>query len=184
MEQKKIEMSVTKVIAARNAINRILSLERIPFRFSYWLGRNADALEPIEKRFRNNMQKRFEEEAEDVPITKHVPPDKYLEFKKELLEAVIKFSETSALIRSDSYLPSIFEKYEAEGSSGGKTLPPAKMMKFNLDATKDADQTIEEVSIFPIKITDEVASALKLAEEKLPGNVFVDVGIIFEGIED
>jgi hypothetical protein len=171
MVKKKIVLSLTKIISAKNAINRILQLEGLPFKTSYWLGRNSDSLETVEKRFRLMVQKKFDDEAEEI-IPYIVPSEKYEEFKREMLS-----------IKSTDEIKSVFDKFEEKSKEPEKRIPANKMMKFNMEIAKIADETTEEIEYFPIQINADFEPALKLIEEKLPGSIINDIGFIFEGIE-
>lgn len=104
---KKIILNIGEIVKAKNALDKLLQLQGIARQKVWWLDRNRKFLEPHAKKWFTEISKEiFDQFAIDVPPEPFVPPQKYTEFKKELMDLKL-----TLVIKHADFDP-IFAKYE------------------------------------------------------------------------
>ena len=78
----KVKMKMSQILEITAITTEFMQEKGIPFKVSYWLGRNLDNLRQVEKSYRSLVQEKFEAEAvvcnDEGPNKgrKIIPPDK------------------------------------------------------------------------------------------------------------
>ena len=93
MEKKKVTVSVLQILEAATAINQVMAETGLG-KGAYWLKRNLNQIEPIQKAYQERIQKEYNEQAgasEDGKKT--MPPDKLNEFNVHIMKEASETQE-------------------------------------------------------------------------------------------
>lgn len=163
-------LGIEDIIKAHQTLNKVLTFQGIPRNKNYWFDRNRKWLETHVKHWFGVDQKVIVDKyIVEIPVTPFVPPDKYAEFKKELVEVFTKMTACGNVVE-------ICTKYEIK-SNAKKGIPTESKIDFEKEVHALADECKKEVEFQEIivdQLLDQILSNLSGDEQLSIGYMLKD----------
>lgn len=174
---EKIKLTIEEAIEANQAINTLLQMPGIEPKKTYWLDKNNKKLLSVIKKWEPIHREIIYMHSAIVPTASFVPPNKYSEFKEELIRLVCSPEE---LDDDGDALKELFIKYETTSEYAGKKVIPAENMKAYTEEidqkSEEFNKSMEEIEFAKI-IVDQMFS---IALSRVPGKVQLAISYMLE----
>jgi len=180
-DTKKITLTVQELIAAKNTLDQLLSLQGIDYKKVYWLDRCRksiyDKLKPWIK-FQSEVYEKYA--IIQLDDRKFISWHEYTNFKKEFLTIFSSFkdSKISDIIYN---IDLVFDKYETNYSSASVKVIPAENQSIYFEELEKKAKSID-----PIEIDYWIVEVDKMFDEvlkQLPGNSLIAIEFILKMAE-
>lgn len=162
---KKITLGIDQIMKVNQAANTVLRIPGLAYQKAYWLGQLRDFLvEPI-KKWSEKARGVFEKYATTIPQDPFVPPEKYQDFKKKLLE-MAAMADTVPL----------FEKYEVASEQAGQlAVPVGRQKEYEDEMNKAVEEFKEEIEYHEIEADEDFFAII----QKIPGELQLSLSFMF-----
>ena len=169
---EKITLGIAEIMKVKQSIDMLLRMAGIPFQKTYWLDNLRKKLSTPMNKWKDTFTPIFEKYAVKIPAEPFVPPSKYQEFKKVLMDRVEGCEEGEVY----SSYGNLFAKYEITSEHSGQSAIPIESQKsYEAERDKAAGEFQAEIEYNKIEVDDNFMAVL----QNLPGELQLALTFMF-----
>jgi len=161
----KITKSLEDILTLNEALVRILKLAGIPYQKVYVLDELRKSIRPILEEWTEKSIEIFNKYAMLVPEEEFILPNRYKDFKEEMLKAKVE------------RIPEIFKNYESKSDTPGEAIPQQKINLYRKEINLAAKNTPpKEIEYEQIELDNNLINVLR----QLPGELQASLSFVLK----